>query len=557
MSEPTDVVVTTLDATIVPGAVVGHGSERAYRRLAPAPGEPHVTRDDLTGRRTGPLLSLLRFVHVTDHQLADIASPGRIDFVQRYADRRGWSRMVPAYRPQEIVSTHAFEAMARTVARLARDPGTPVRFVLTTGDNTDNAQRNELRQFLTLMHGGGSVDPTFGASGSGDTAAIPSYTVSGDYYNPEPKSRDRYKQRYGFPDRPGLLASAAAPFPARGFGVDWLACFGNHDCLAQGRAPVTPGFQAVLTGDRRPVAAPAALPRAPADAYLMDPAVLAGGPTMTIRPRADRRIIDKTEYIRAHLDSPGTPRGHGFSESDLAEGRTYYCYDEVPGVRVIVLDTTNPAGHVTGSIGRRQRDWLEQCLIEVHSSYRDAAGAEVRTGFQDRVVVLASHHGLGVFDNTTERPDEAAHPDADLPRVLGGEVEALLHRFGNVALWLAGHRHLNSVTPRRRSGGGGFWHVITSGLCEWPSQARMLELLVGTDVLVVRSTMIDHAAPLEPGAGLGLWDLASAHREVCANEPTRVGGPESAGTVRDRNVELLVPIRPALSATLRACGAGR
>ncbi|MGW2377096.1 MULTISPECIES: metallophosphoesterase family protein [Kitasatospora] len=557
MSELTDAVVTTLHATIAPGEALGRGSERVYRRLAPAPGEPHLVREELSVRRPQELSSVLRFVHVTDYQLADLASPGRIDFVQRYADRAGWAGMVPAYRPQEIVSTHAFEAMARTVAKLASDPGAPVRFVLTTGDNTDNAQLNELRGFLALMHGGDTVDPTFGVAGSGETAAIPSYTVSGDYYNPEPESQDRYKREYGFPDRPGLLAAAAGPFRAQGFGVDWLACFGNHDCLAQGRAPVAPEFQDLLTGGRRPVAAPAELPPAPSDAYLADPTVLAGGPARGIEPRADRRLIGKAEYIRAHLDSPGTPRGHGFSEADLAEGRTHYCYDEIPGVRVIVLDSTNPAGHVTGSIGRRQRDWLERSLIEVHSAYRDAAGVEVRTGHRDRVVVLASHHGLDRFDNAVQRPDEAAHPDSDLPRVLGEEVEALLHRFGNVVLWLAGHQHLNSVTPRGRSGGGGFWHVITSGLCEWPSQARVLELLVGTDTLVIRSTMIDHAAPLEPGADLGLWDLAAAHRELSANEPTRVGGPESAGTVRDRNVDLLVPIGPALSAALRARDDGR
>lgn len=557
MPEMTAAVVTTLHATIAQGEAVRGGIERVYRRLVPAPGEPHLLRDDLTGHRPDAPDSLLRFVHVTDYQLADLASPGRIDFVQRFADRPGWAGMVPAYRPQEIVSTHAFEAMARTVARLAANPAAPVRFVLTTGDNTDSAQLNELRGFLALMHGGETVDPTFGAAASGDRAAIPSYAVSGDYYNPEPRSRDRYKRRYGFPDRPGLLAAAAVPFRAQGFGVDWLACFGNHDCLAQGRAPVTPEFQGLLTGGERPVAAPAELPREPGDAYLADPTVLVGGTARGIQPRVDRRLLSKAEYIRAHLDSPGSPRGHGFSEADLAEGRGYYCYDDVPGVRLIVLDSTNPAGHVTGSIGRRQRDWLEQRLVEVHSGYRDEAGAEVRTDHRDRVVIVASHHGLEMFDNTVERPDEAAHPDADLPRVLAEEVEALLHRFGNVVLWLAGHQHLNSVTPKGRPGGGGFWHIITSGLCEWPSQARLLELLVGTDTLVIRSTMIDHAAPLQPGADLGFWDLAAAHRELSANEPTRVGGPDSAGTVRDRNVDLLVPIGPALAAALRAGVGGR
>ncbi len=511
----------------------------------------------------------MRFVHVTDYQLADIASPGRIDFVQRFAERPGWQGMVPAYRPQEFVSLHAFEAMSRTVAAVSaaveQGPGAPVQFVLTTGDNTDSAQLNELQAFLTLMDGGGTVDPAFGAVHGDDAKAIPSHTVSGDYFNPEPESRDRYKRLHGFPDLPGLLSSAALPFPARGFGLPWLSCFGNHDCLVQGRTPATPDFQELVTGGRRPVAAPEDLPEAPSEEYRADPTVLSTGTALPVRPRDDRRVISKAEYIRAHLDSLGMPRGHGFSEDNLAQNRAYYCYDEIPGVRVIVLDTTNPAGHVTGSIGQRQRDWLEERLIDVHSSYPDASGDQIRTGHQDRAVIIASHHGLSMLDNTTERPDEARQPDADLPRVLGPDIEALLRRFDNVVLWLAGHEHINSVVPCRGTGtggaaGAGFWHLITSGLCEWPSQARLLELLLtepettteaGGDALVIRSTMIDHAAPLRAGHAHDVWDLASVHRELSANEPTRVGGPHSAGTVWDRNVDLFVPISPSLAEAMR------
>ncbi|WP_405165475.1 metallophosphoesterase [Nocardia sp. NBC_01499] len=532
--------MSTRDHTLVPGDTAG------YRTLATAPGELHTPRTELApGAEPGGGRRLLRFVHITDFQLADPFSPGRLDFLQRLAGRPGWDDMFPAYRPQEVVALQAFEAMARTIRDI------DAAFVVTTGDNTDNAQLNELRAVLALLDGGVELDPAFGVV---DKQTHPSHTVSGEFYNPEPESRDRYKRDHGFPDVPGLLAAAAIPFATRGFGAPWLACFGNHDCLAQGRAPVTPDFQRLVTGDRRPVGIPVQVPDDPMRSYLADPTALSDGPALPIQPRADRRLVDRAEYIRAHLDSPAEPAGHGFTEQNLTDGTAYYCYDALPGVRIIVLDTTNPAGHVTGSIGARQRDWLIDRLTEVHSTHLDEHGAPVRTGNRDRVVLLASHHGMSMLDNTTEGPE------ADLPRYLAADLEAILHRFDNVVLWLAGHEHRNSITPHPGPHGG-FWHVITSGLCEWPVQARSLELLLPEpdspdNLLVIRSTMIDHAAPPQPGPTLDLWDLASLHRELSCNEPSRVGGPHSAGSPADRNVDLVVPISPALLIELRAQLAG-
>jgi metallophosphoesterase (TIGR03767 family) len=529
---------------IVRGPVTGHGFAADYHTLTEGPGEPHMVRTELAAGATSQArTSLLSFVHITDFQLADPISPGRLDFLQGLAGRPGWDAMLPAYRPQEFAALQAFEAMVRTIGELGPRQ---LDFVITTGDNTDNAQLNELAAFLRLLDGG-ELDPAFGVA---DPAGHPSHAVSGEFYNPDPVVVDRYKREYGFPDRPGALEAAARPFVAKGIGVPWLACFGNHDCLAQGRAPVTPEFQALVTGAHRPIEAPPALPHAPYERYLADPTALSGGPALPIQPRADRRVASRAEYIRAHLDSSAAPAGHGFTDRNLADGTAYYCYDEFPGVRVIVLDSTDPAGHVTGSIGARQRDWLITRLAEAHSAHLGERGERVHTGNRDRAVVLASHHALGMLTNTTEGPD------ADLPRYLAADIEAILHRFPNVVLWIAGHEHRNAVTAHPGPTGG-WWHLITSGLCEWPCQARLLELLLpepgpSGDTLMIRSTMIDHAAPARPTTALDVWDLAAIHRELAANEPTRVGGPHAEGESTDRNVELVVPISPALAANLRA-----
>lgn len=495
---------TTAEVSIAPEG-------RGYRTLSPGPGEPHLVRTELLAREPSldDARTLVRFVHITDFQLADLASPGRLDFLQRFADRSEWADMLPAYRPQELLSLHAFEAMTRTVRQLAG-----IDFVLTTGDNTDTAALNELRAFLSIMDGGASVDPTFGVS---DLRAIPSYTVSGQYWNPEPESRDDYKARHGFPDHPGVLKAAGEPIDTVGLGLKWLGCFGNHDCLAQGRATPTREFQSLVTGAHRPTTPPDPLPESVSMAdYAADPVRLSAGAGLSIEARSDRRVVSKDEYISAHREA-----GHGFTD-----GVAYYCDDEFPGVRIIVLDTTNPAGGVTGSIGAVQRAWLIERLAEADDD--------------GRVVVIASHHGLSMMDNDL----------GDQQRFLAADIERLMHRFDNVVLWLTGHIHKNLVIPRPGRSGG-FWEVSTSAMAEWPTQARLVELLVRGENLVIRCTMVDHGAPVGPGAQLDLWDLASLHRELAANEPTRVGGPESAGTPLDRNVDLLVPISSALARRLR------
>jgi metallophosphoesterase (TIGR03767 family) len=444
--------------------------------------------------------------------------------------------MLPSYRPQEFLSLHAIEALARTVRALTAETGADL--VVTTGDNTDNAQRNELDAYLALMDGGGTVDP-----GTGAPDAIPSAVSGGEYWNPEPSSRDIWKTDRAYPDHPGLLTEASRPFPTTGFGTPWLACFGNHDCLVQGRAPLTPEVQRLLTGPAKPTnpppnpapstANPADSPVDPPrnlpadagdrpviDAYRDDPMLLSRGPGRAIPPRADRRIVDRAEYVRAHLDSAVGPPGHGFTEDNAAGGTAYYAYDPAPGVRFVVLDTTNPGGYADGSVGARQLAWLDERLREA----------------PDRMVVIVSHHGLSTMTNDAPPPEPAT---TDLPRHLAADVAAVLHRHRNVVLWVSGHTHVNRVTPRPGASGG-FWEVSTSSVAEWPVQARLVELGLDTDGHpAVRTTCVDSAAPAAPEQAEGLWRLAAIHREAAANEPGSVGGPEAHGTPTDRNVILL------------------
>lgn len=546
-----DRALTTLQRSVRLGPPWRRGSEGEYRRLVYGPGEPRRVRDDLmdgdVGRAQGgaplpsgrQLVSLLHICHLTDMQIADVKSPGRFEFLERLRGRPGAQVYVPAWRPQEALVAQAVAATVATLNRLPASPetGAPPGLCISTGDNIDNAQFNELQVFLALLGGGtvapGSGGPTYhGAQSPGWQPAI--------YWCPEPGA-DPYKDRFGFPAHPGLLDQALKPFSSPGLAMPWLSCFGNHDGLVLGTAPADRHYEAVLRGRHKPMDVPEDLdPLAMVEEFVSRPGLLLCGPGVDVEADAGRASITRRQFVEAHLGAGGDPGGHGFDAGNADEGTAYGVCDidgPVP-LRVILLDTTNLDGYSQGSIGARQFRWLQQRLSEACSEHYDERGRRVSTGGRDRLVVLASHHGLAAMVNEHQAP---AGPEQDHPRVSAGALEGLLHRFGNVVLWLNGHRHRNDVQPRpdpeHRT--GGFWEVSTASIADWPCQTRLVELATnGEGELIILCTMLDAAVPADPAQARPGDRLASLHRELAANDP--YAGPRrgSGGTVLDRNLAL-------------------
>ena len=93
-------------------------------------------------------------MHVLDAQ-----SPARVEFLDRYNDPDSpFAPYLPfqsSYRAQEMLTPHVADAMARALRRVRRGPvtGLPLSFAITTGDNVDNTQLNELRWQIDLLDG--------------------------------------------------------------------------------------------------------------------------------------------------------------------------------------------------------------------------------------------------------------------------------------------------------------------------------------------------------------------------------------------------------------------
>lgn len=493
-----------------------------FRRLHPAPGEPHALRTELVPAGTESPDEddqVLGLVHFTDFQLADLASPARLEFLQKLDGQPEWKGMTPSYRPQEFLQYHAIEGMVRSINALVASQPDVWDLAITTGDNSDSSQRNEIEAYLRSLTGG-TVEP---GADSRDFRDAPVGLNDPQYYNPEPASRDRYKTDFGFPDAPGALAAAAKPFRTDGLSLPWLTCFGNHDCLVQGRASLPSGFEELLEGSRKPteLAADGVPAGAKTPAYVEDPRWATRGPWHEIDPTDARSVWGKDDYVRAHLGSSGSPRGHGFTDDNLRDGVTYYAHDPNDAVRILVLDTTNSAGHVDGCVDDNQFRWLR---TQLESAQADG-----------RLVVLASHHGLSTLNN------DYGSGDSRGTLHLANDVEALLHEFPNVLLWLSGHTHINKVTPRPgTSPDRAFWEVSTASISEWPVQFRGIQVFAADGVARIRMTMVDSRVPVTPSPAFGIDDLAALHRELGANDSGSVGGLHAEGSSKDRNVDLLV-----------------
>jgi metallophosphoesterase (TIGR03767 family) len=569
---------TTLESAIVrPAAPPG-----TYVRLQEGPPHPIVVREDLYpagGARPAPgaAATVAALVQLTDLHLLDAQSTTRVEFLDRWGDP-----FTSAQRAQEALTVQVATAMVERVNQVGAGPvaGRPFDCVVSTGDNIDNQQHNELAWLLAVLDGG----PVVPNSGAPDRyEGVQDYEplfYDPNYWHPDApplgQARDRMKTNSGYPDYPGLLDAAIAELVSPGLASPWICVFGNHDGLTEGTGPsgvLEPGgvrqFDAIATGGLKAMALPAAVtdptqvgpwfqsdPQAAMTTILTNPSLV-----RPVTPDPERRYVSTAEWIQAHLASPPAPGpvGHGYSPDMLATGRLDFTFDVTPAVLGIGLDTVNHGGYSEGSVGSEQLAWLEARLVEAHSRYFDAAGAEVRTGHTDRLVVLFSHHNLFTLDNPV--------PDPRFPHEqrLGFEpLRALLTRFPNVIAWVNGHSHVNRITPVPDPTGrtGGLWEISTAAHIDYPEHARVIEIVDNGDgSLSLFCTLLEHAGPASTDpADRSALGLAAISRELAANDP-QLDWAAQLGAPTDLNVELLIrapfPVaRSGVPAAARALAAG-
>jgi 3',5'-cyclic AMP phosphodiesterase CpdA len=533
-----------------------------FKSLRLGPGERYAVREDGLGAarpgRSRRRRSLIYFGQLSDFQLVDEESPGRVE----PADRRG-PPFTSAWRPQEALGPFAVDAaiqqmnlfVAASPVRQASGERARMALAVTTGDSADNKQLNETEWVVRLLEGG-PLDPNSGSgnpahysgclTGTPDPAEAPRYTgvqdyedygqPDGEYYDPDQPFGPRFAT---WPRYPGLMDRAQRPFVAAGLAVPTYAVFGNHDGLVQGNAAASRAFEDLVLGCGK---------------------VINRTTGITVPPDPRRRFVSKAQYKALHRTS-SSRIAHGFGLVDPAEEAAsrgnagYYAWTPARGLRFIALDTVSEGGVAEvssdGNLDDPQYRWLER---ELQAATR-----------RDQLVVLFSHHAIPSFDAAVA--DEAAppcglgddghghdrNPGCDLdPRLstpihTEADMPVLLHRYPHVIAWVAGHSHENVVEPYRSPNGrSGFWSIRTASEVDWPQQNRLVELMDNQDgTLSIFGTMLDHTGPVPPpragtpAGGLGTLELASISRSLAANDPQK-GAPGGEGTARSRNVELMI-----------------
>ncbi len=513
----------------------GKPNEKGWRNLEEAPDEVHI---GLTfPPHSTPLLVMH---HLSDLHVCDAQSPIRPEFLDRWADPDSPYReqvgVIGTYRAHSMLSAHVVEAMVQSLNKVNRGPlsGHSVHAAIVTGDTTDNAQVNEVNWYLALLDGQ-SVRPDSGTfdryEGVMDDGAD-HYDVK--YWHPHGtpagKEDDQARARYGFPVVAGLLDSCRAPFNATGLNVPWYAVHGNHDALLQGTVTPNAGTQAAMIADKRYETLPSTmtLEQTLAAFNEIGPADYppsSDAPYVTVTADLERRAVERGEFAALHLQSPGLPKGHGFTDQNARDKNMYYA-TEVGSVRLIVIDSVNHFGGWQGSLDEEQFQWLEAQIISA-----------------DGYVVLASHHPLTKMFNDYA---PVGH------RVCREEIEVMLVKYPKVILWLAGHEHRHHVEwIGDLESNTGLWQVETASHVDWPQQSRTVEVVRDDKGdIYIGLTVVDHAGGADYSEAKTPVEIAALSRVLSANAWQKRPAPGledvdawAQGGPEDRNIVLQIPKR--------------
>jgi len=475
-------VFTTLQKTVVPDSIPSGAKIRleeiskfkpnGYGTWQYGSGLPSETRTDImpagyTGASATKKAKLLNFFTITDIHITDKESPSQAIYLQQSK----YPSVTGAYSPVMLYTTHVLDAAVRTINALHKTD--PLDFGISLGDACNNTQYNELRWYIDVLDGK-VITPSSGSHLGAGTI---------DYQKP-------YKAA-------GLDKT-----------IPWYQTMGNHDHFWLGTYPVNDYLRnayiretVIAMGDI--LGDPHGISRRDFYMGVLDGATPNGdikyaGPVKNfssppkVAADPNRRSLSRTGWMNEFFTTSSNPVGHGFNLIDAQKGFASYSFQPNPTIpiKVIVLDDTqrdddaDTHGYAHGSLDRERYEWLVKELDNGH-----AAG---------QLMIIAAHIPIGV--EVTDQPGSPAKSLTAWSNAVAYKTEAnliaKLHEYPNLIMWIAGHRHLNTVKafPDTANPENGFWQVETSSLRDFPQQFRMFKIILNDDYTIsIVTTNVDPA----------------------------------------------------------------
>ncbi|MBK5962962.1 metallophosphoesterase [Thiocystis minor] len=483
-------------------------------------------------RPTEHAQQLLHFFSISDIHITDKESPNQLIYFQQEDPKfAGYNTSI--YSPVMLYTTHVLDAAIQTVNTLHNQTvqagqRNPFDFGISLGDACNSTQYNELRWYLDVIEGkeihpsssGLGVDtidyqkpyqaagldteiPLYQTLGNHDHFFIGSFPVDTEINDAGETIRDAYIQSEVW--RVGdVLTPNPSNFPVL-INSDNLKPKENNPLYYTGVIDGTSQHGEIIG--------------AGASSEIEN--------ALTIVANADRRSLSRVEWMDEFIKSETSPDGYGFKLIDpsySARDPGFACYSFVPKqdvpLKVIVLDDTQSEEdgskdiHGHGYLDALRWEWLQ---------------AELQAGQDnDQLMIIAAHVPIGVsaIGSETEWWDEKVDGYETWENAV--DLRTLIKTLQdtpNLLMWMAGHRHMNTVkafvSPDPQGAPWkGFWQVETSSLRDWPQQFRTFEIYLNRDYTIsIVTTNVDPAVQIDTPAATSR-EYAIAAQQITKNDIT-------------------------------------
>ena len=482
---------------------------------------------------------LLSFFTITDIHIADKESPVQPLYYE-WSKPYGPTCNSSAYSPVILASTHVLDAAVQTINAVHKK--SPFDFGISLGDACNNTQYNELRWYIDVIDGK-VITPSSGGHIGADTI---------DYQRP-------YQAL-------GLDKS-----------IPWYQVLGNHDQFWMGSCYENETIQAAHTSNvvqatdnsdspcesitktgfysgvidgSDPLGA--VILSGPAGNYPAPPTVVADPNRLSLSTLTS----SSQNWINEFFTTTSTPVGHGFNLVDPAMGSDFACYSFVPKanipIKIIVLDDTckgpGQPNYAAGSLDQIRLDWLKKEL---------QAGQD-----NNQLMIITAHIPFNTYKHLVTDPAQvASNPpfmNLFIPAPYQGATSvvsdasllAVLQNYPNLIMWIAGHRHMNTVTPQIHATDPtrSFWEVETSSLRDFPQQFRTFRIYRNSSNTV--SVIITNVDP----AVAAVSPATTSRGNAIATARITAAVSISDSTSHSLNAELVVQLTPKMQEVIADAG---